>query len=736
MDTLSQDEEDEDRIYPTTNDVIEPEENQHAQNNNNHNNLNDSKFLMEVDLPPLPETEPHVWNEFNEKQLRSALIGACKRMPRNAEAHFHLGLMYMRKCDGEEALRSFQHCKQIYDERLEQYYTNALTPPSQLLAAIARLRSYTAQAAHMAASSTRVSITSNRFLSNATNTQQRNDPSISRSNTSNDEADRMREERSSLLKRLQDDLVAATNLDNSQPDVWNALAVLHLTEGGYEGAQQILTSIHTSFPEYLDALNNLGLSELASGDEEAAISCFQKVLLCDREHSEALSNYGLVLLRHGMYDAAIRAFEGAVKDSSPEGRGLCYAWGGLAVARGAVGNLQGAEQAAQEAERTADPLNRSKFTMLLTSIEARSMTEDLRQGMSSESSNKQDVHGLVSSLSKTKQEPEEEQNQIETRRNSGQSSRDARPAIDNAVLKLRTLAREIKSSSASTILGAVLRLRHEYSFEESGNRNFGAEAAERFVEALEEDDSDAAAWVQLALLQMGTGEYTSARDFAVQAVSRNPSIESAWSALGVAYQLNDELSEANSAYDKAISVIMNNYNKANKQSFSKGEALEDTEEQETDDFDDSKPVIPTTDDNNPMTEGSNSNQKDIPANSEGGGLNEAGLNALSAMYNNIGNMKRQEGRCFNEALSAYEKSLHFGGENAVVYNNLALLYISAGGFDNAERMLEHALKLDPHFDCALSNRLKLRALVRQKELEDSRRAENSENSNEQLDSDQ
>ena len=103
-------------------------------------------------------------------------------------------------------------------------------------------------------------------------------------------------------------------------------------------------------------------------------------------------------------------------------------------------------------------------------------------------------------------------------------------------------------------------------------------------------------------------------------------------------------------------------------------------------------------------------------------LNVAGRNALAAVYNNLGNLKRQEGRNFSEALSAYEKSLRVGGENAVVYNNLALLHICSNRLEDAGKMLDHALKLDPKLDCAVSNRLKLSALIQKRESSSDGRA--------------
>ena len=612
--------------------------------------------LPPLDLPPIPDPTPHPWNDINEKQLRSALIGACKRMHRNAEAHFHLGLMYMRKSDGDEALRLFQHCKKIYEERLEHFRLKQLPPPQQLLVSIARAKSHIAQAAHLAASSSL-----------------------------------KRQDRGGLLQTLQNDLVESTKLDFWQPDVWNALALLHLVEGGESGSRDLLRSIRCSFPDYLDALNNLGLAELALGNESVAMGCFQKVILCDRAHPEALSNYALILLQNGMYDAAIRAFETAVEGSHSHGRGLSFAWSGLAVARCAVGLLEEGLEAAREAERMAermaDSAAKAKFSMLVTSIHARVVTEKIRRGV---------ALPITRAL-----------------RNS-ETKRADHKQVDSAVLKLRALARDIQSSSAYTALGAVLRLRHSFSGEETGNRNFGAEAAERLVEALEKDDMDATAWVQLSLLQMGTGEFSSSREFAVQAVARDDTVEAAWNSMAVSCQLNDERSQAERCYQKAIEVTRKKYDRKRSR-FSKSREGEDASGKE----------VPKenrrSDRNNSQSEKSSQiKQEGSDANKQ---LNKAGLKALAALYNNLGNLKRQQGGCYSEALAAYEKSIEIDSQNPAVYNNLALLYITVGRFENAQEMLDYALKLQPDFGCAISNRLKLNALVRRREQEQEQESE-------------
>lgn len=647
----------------------------------------ESKLLSHLSLPELEDAPPHAWNEVNEKQLRSALIGACKRMPRNAEAHFHLGLMYMRKCDGEEALRSFRHCKQIYNERLELHSSQGTKLSPQLLSNIARLRAHMAQAEYMAASS--------KF-----------------------ELD----ERTHLLSRLQRDLVSSTSLDFMQPDVWNALGLLHLTEKGHEGAREVFRAIRGSFPDYLDVINNLGLAELALGNEDAAISCFQRVILCDKGHVEALSNYGVILLRKGMYDAALRTFESAVDGSTPNGRGLSFAWGGLAIAKGALGLLSEAVEAAEEAERMADQQNKARFGMLSTSMRARLVTEQLRRSEDLPCQKTEDS-GTPLSVKHESFEFEGVPEIVPAASSSSIVPDDPRAVIDGAVLRLRALAREIKSSAASSALGMVLRLRHEHSWEDSGNRNFGAEAAERLVEALENDQSDTSAWVQLSLLQLGTGEYQSARDFAIQGIMRNQDIEAAWNALGVATQLTGDIAEAEGAYEKAISLVRLNYDKSRGRILQNDLAVDKENANFKNENSEDEVLSPTPDPILPTEERMEGGTSEQVWQEK---VNETGLRAIAALYNNIGNLRRQAGKSFTEVMEAYSKSLQIGGEHAVIYNNIALLCISMNRLKEAEEMLEHALKLDPQLECALSNSLKLRALVRQRERDKQKEEDSKE----------
>jgi len=64
----------------------------------------------------------------------------------------------------------------------------------------------------------------------------------------------------------------------------------------------------------------------------------------------------------------------------------------------------------------------------------------------------------------------------------------------------------------------------------------------------------------------------------------------------------------------------------------------------------------------------------------------------------------------------YKNCLDLKDDYALAYNNLGLLYIAVHRLDDAQTMLEKALKIDESLECARSNLLKLKVL-RQREAQ-------------------
>lgn len=560
-----------------------------------------SASLHHLSSPPQTPWSPAPWTPATQSHLLTLLLGATKRSPNNAAAHTHLGLLYLRLSCGADALIAFQRARQILDARVRRLGAATAPIPASLAKAVARLRALTAHAAHVAASSRLT-----------------------------------RAERAPLIERLQADFVASTNEDVTQPDVWNALALLHLGEGGLGGAKAILEQIVTVFPEYLDAVSNLGVVEAEMENLKEAVGCFQRVLRKDVGHIEALVNYGGVLLRMGAGEGAVRAFRSAVDGGKDRGFGAAWTQAGLALAEGDVGHWGEAERAAVAA--VGEHGSGERFRGVLACVRLRSATRLLRKFEAVED-----------------------------------GAAEPRGAIDSAVALLRTVVED--DGGASARLGAALRLRHECQTADSGRQDFGQEAAERLVAAIEEDQADPTAWLQLALLQLGAGEYSSAKDCGVHATKKASDSNAAWNILGVSHHLNDEVAEAVQVYERFIAGAK------------------------------SHDVVDCGPDLAVAGLPSESICSDTP--DEKPSL--ASSNLLAAMYSNLGNAKRQE-KQFGEALVAYEKSLEIGGESPAVFNNIALLHVATERFNDAETMFQRALTLAPAFDACRANLSRLVSL--------------------------
>ncbi|KAA8498534.1 hypothetical protein FVE85_6119 [Porphyridium purpureum] len=265
--------------------------------------------------------------------------------------------------------------------------------------------------------------------------------------------------------------------------------------------------------------------------------------------------------------------------------------------------------------------------------------------------------------------------------------------LEAVITRLRYIGLTSKSSSAFATLGMVLRLRHELCGDDwGGNRSFGAEAAERFVESLERDRSNFSSFVQLALLQISAGEYQSAYDIAIEATKVKKTSVAAWNAFSVAAQLLDSPDEAEYAYHQAMQLCKSNALRVHSgDAFSSGG--------------DSSPYMSGA----IRSSGSALEQRPIAQGPEED-LNTMAWLAVAALWNNLANLYRQKGPDhYKQAQDAYERSLLAGGESAVMRNNMALLHIARGYLYFAEQELTASLKLDPTLDCARSNLLKLRA---------------------------
>ena len=149
----------------------------------------------------------------DERIIKTALVGVIKKLPKISEAHFLLGLLLLRQGDFMGAKENFE-ASLLYAEsdevaRQSQSGENIDNPyKARILNHIAQCCQYL----HSLASG----------------------------------------DASMKSKVIQDKFVLATQLDNSQPDIWNNMGLMYLVQGKFEGSSTILKPVVKTFPEYVD----------------------------------------------------------------------------------------------------------------------------------------------------------------------------------------------------------------------------------------------------------------------------------------------------------------------------------------------------------------------------------------------------------------------------------------------------------------------------------------------------
>ncbi|KAL0918918.1 hypothetical protein M5K25_010965 [Dendrobium thyrsiflorum] len=185
--------------------------------------------------------------------IKAGLVQVARKMPKNAHAHFLLGLMYQRLGQPQKAVGAFEKSSEILQRDEEE-----IRRPD-LLSLVLN---------HHAQCILQV------------NTCDSSDKELEAS------------ELDEILTRMRDSL----HLDAKQAAVWNTLGLILLRTGRFQSAIAILSSILVITPDYLDSLANLGIAYLQRGNLELSAKCFQDLILKDQNHPAALINYATFLL--------------------------------------------------------------------------------------------------------------------------------------------------------------------------------------------------------------------------------------------------------------------------------------------------------------------------------------------------------------------------------------------------------------------------------------------------------
>ncbi|RLN24831.1 putative UDP-N-acetylglucosamine--peptide N-acetylglucosaminyltransferase SPINDLY [Panicum miliaceum] len=191
--------------------------------------------------------------EEKVSNLKAALVHVARKMPKNAHAHFMLGLMYQRLGQAQKAIASYEKSTEILLQDEEEVWRPDL---------LSSVRIHHAQCILQASMG-----------------------------DSFDEELETSEVDEILVK-----LKSSVESDHRQAAVWNILGLVLLRGGQIQSAISVLSSLTAVAPDYLDSLANLGVAYIQSGDLELSAKCFQELLLKDQNHPAALVNYAALLL--------------------------------------------------------------------------------------------------------------------------------------------------------------------------------------------------------------------------------------------------------------------------------------------------------------------------------------------------------------------------------------------------------------------------------------------------------
>ncbi|KAJ6808620.1 putative UDP-N-acetylglucosamine--peptide N-acetylglucosaminyltransferase SPINDLY isoform X1 [Iris pallida] len=185
--------------------------------------------------------------------LKTGLVHVARKMPKNAHAHFLLGLMYQRLRQLQKAVVAFEKSAEILQQDEEE-----IRRPDLLSLVLI----------HHAQCILQV------------NTGDNSDKELELA------------ELDDILKKLKDSVQS----DVKQATVWNTLGLILLRTGRLQSAISVLSSLLAITPDYLDCLANLGIAYLQSGKVQLSAKCFQDLILKDQNHPAALINYAAFIL--------------------------------------------------------------------------------------------------------------------------------------------------------------------------------------------------------------------------------------------------------------------------------------------------------------------------------------------------------------------------------------------------------------------------------------------------------
>ncbi|OAY47888.1 probable UDP-N-acetylglucosamine--peptide N-acetylglucosaminyltransferase SPINDLY [Manihot esculenta] len=435
-----------------------------------------------------PGQGPSSSREEKVSSLKTGLVHVARKMPKNAHAHFILGLMYQRLGQPQKAVFAYEKAEEIL---------------LQCEAEVARPELLSLVQIHHA-------------------------QCILRENSADNSLDKEleAEELEEILSRLKESMQS----DIRQAAVWNTLGLILLKSGRVQSAISVLSSLLAIDPYNYDCLGNLGIAYLQSGNLELSAKCFQDLILKDQNHPAAFVNYAAFLLcKYGsvVAGAGSSAGEGASLDQieavnvakecllaalkvDPK---AAHIWATLANAYYLTGDHRSSSKCLEKAAKLEPNCMSTRYAVAVHRIKVAERSQDPSEQLSW----------------------------------AGNEMASILREGDSVPIEL-----PIAWAGLGMVHKAQHEIAAAFETEKDELTDVEECALYSLKQAIAEDPDDGVQWHQLGLHYLCSRQFEVAQKYLKVAVSRFKECSYAWSNLGISLQLSEESLQAEDVYKQAL----------------------------------------------------------------------------------------------------------------------------------------------------------------------------------------
>lgn len=429
--------------------------------------------------------------EEKVSSLKTGLVHVARKMPKNAHAHFILGLMYQRLGQPQKAVSAYEKAAEILLRCEEEIDRPELLSLVQIHHAQCLL--------------------------------------LGSSGDHSADKELEPEELEEILLKMKDSMQS----DIRQAAVWNTLGLILLRTGRLQNAISVLSSLLTIAPDNLDCLGNLGIAYLRSGNLELAEKCSQNLILKDQNHPAALINYAAVLMcKYGsiIAGAGANSGEGASEDQlvaanvakecllaavkvEPK---AAHVWANLANAYYLMGDCRSSSKCFEKAAKLEPNCMSTRYAVAVHQIKDAERYQDPSEQLSWAG------------------------NEMASILREGDSALIEHPIAWAGLAMVHKIQNEIAAA---------------FETEHKGLMEMEERAVHILKQAIAEDPDDAVQWHQLGLHNLCVQQFKTSQKYLKAAVARSKECSYMWSNLGISLQLSEEPAQAEQVYKRALSLV-------------------------------------------------------------------------------------------------------------------------------------------------------------------------------------